>query len=210
MAERSRLERLVADLKEFYGAVSVPPPDAFGVFVWGVLAFNTTPQKRDRAFASLKRHRALTPDAMSRIAPKTLEESVKLAGPYVEQRIRALRAAVVVFQRHPELSTALRAPLPIAQEAASLLPLSMQGAADLILLFAGGHRVLPIDIGTKRLLARLGYSDSPDAELPHSLETYRRVSSYLAHHAVLTCTDSDPRCGVCPIQHDCPTAHLQS
>lgn len=206
MAEPSRLERLVAELKEFYGLLPAPPSDAFGLFVWRVLSFNTTPQKRDLAFAALKRHRALTPDAMSKLAPKKLDDSVKVAGPYAEQRQRALTTAVSVFQRHPNLSASLRSPLPVAQEAVSLLPQMAEGDADQILLFAGGHRVLPVDVGTRRVLTRLGYSDGADAELPHRLDVYRRVSSYLAHHALLTCADVEPHCGVCPIRSHCPSA----
>jgi endonuclease III len=73
-----------------------------------------------------------------------------------------------------------------------------------MLLFAGTHRVLPMDAGTARVVSRLGYDDAPDAELPHSLDVYRRVSTYLSHHATATCTDTDPHCHVCPLLHDCP------
>jgi endonuclease III len=205
VAEPSRLERLVGDLKQFYGLLPAPPADAFALFVWDALSFQTTPQKRDIAFGALKRHRALTPDAMSKVAPKTLEESVKLAGPYFEQRLRALRAAIKVFQRHPDLPSALKGPLPLAQEAMSVLPQTSDGLADRMLLFAGGHRVLPMDAGTARVVRRVGYDGAPDEELPHSLDLYRRVSLYLSHHAVSTCTDADPHCAVCPLLHDCPT-----
>ena len=77
--------------------------------------------------------------------------------------------------------------------------------ADRMLLFAGGHRVLPMDAGTARVVRRVGYDGAPDEELPHSLDLYRRVSLYLSHHAVSTCTDADPHCAVCPLLHDCPT-----
>lgn len=204
MAEPSRLERLVAELKQFYGLLPAPPSDAFALFVWDALSFQTTTQKRDLAFAALKRHRALTPDAMSKAAPKALEESVKLAGAYFDQRLRALRAAISIFQRHPNLPSALKGPLPSAQEAVSLLPQMSDGGADRLLLFAGTHRVLPMDAATARVVRRLGYDGAPDAELPHSLEVYRRVSAYLSHHAISTCTEPDPHCPVCPLLHDCP------
>jgi endonuclease III len=206
VAEPSRLERLVDDLKQFYGPLTAPPADAFALFVWDALTFQTTPQKRDIAFAALKRHRALTPDAMSKVAAKTLEDGVKLAGPYFEQRLRALRAAINVFQRHPDLPSALAGPLPSAQDAVRVLPQTSDGGADRMLLFAGGHRVLPMDAGTARVVRRLGYDGAPDEELPHSLDVYRRVSVYLSHHAVSTCTEADPHCTVCPLLRDCPGA----
>ena len=61
-----------------------------------------------------------------------------------------------------------------------------------------------MDTGTARVVRRLGYEDAPDAELAHSLEVYRHVSTYLSHHAHSTCTDADPHCAVCPLLHDCP------
>jgi endonuclease III len=58
---------------------------------------------------------------------------------------------------------------------------------------------------TARVVRRVGYDGAPDEELPHSLDLYRRVSLYLSHHGVSTCTDADPHCAVCPLLHDCPT-----
>jgi endonuclease III len=205
VGEPSRLERLVGELKQFYGVLPSPPADAFALFVWDTLSFQTTPQKRDLAFASLKRHRALTPDSMAKVAPKALEESVKLAGAYFEQRLRALRAAIRIFQRQPDLPAAFKGPLHSAEEAARRLPQASDGGPGRMLLFAGTHRVLPMDAGTARVVRRLGYDDAPDAELPHSLDVYRRVSTYLSHHAISTCTETDPHCAVCPLLHDCPT-----
>jgi endonuclease III len=204
VAEPSRLRRLAGELERFYGLLPTPPADAFALFVWDVLSFQTTPQKRDMAFAALKRYRALTPDAMSKAAPKVLEDCVKLAGAYFEQRLRALRAAIIVFQRQPALPSALKGPLPVALEALTLLPRMDDGGADRMLLFAGGQRLLPMDAGTARVLARLGYDGPPDAELPHSVDVYRHVATYFSHHAIATCTDADPHCSVCPLLHDCP------
>ena len=68
-----------------------------------MLSVHSTPRKRDAAFGALKRIRALTPDAMWRAPQKKLEESVALAGPYAEQRLRALRTGV---DRVPALAEA--------------------------------------------------------------------------------------------------------
>src|SRR6266849_1816227 len=99
----SRLERLIARLHKFYGALPSPPGDPFTLFVWEVLSVHSIPRKRDAALGALKRIRALTPDAMWRVPQKKLEESVALAGPYVENRLRALRAGVDLFRRAPRL-----------------------------------------------------------------------------------------------------------
>src|SRR6476620_12078181 len=90
----SKLESMIESLQKFYGALPRPPRDPFTLFVWEVLSVHSTPRKRDAAVAALKRIRALTPDAMWRAPQKKLEESVKLAGPYSDNRLQALRTGV--------------------------------------------------------------------------------------------------------------------
>src|ERR687885_2372091 len=113
----TRLERLVDRLETFYGLLAAPPHDPFQLFVWEVLSVHSTPRKRDAAFGALKRIRALTPDSMWRAPQKKLEDGVKLAGPYTEQRLSALRTGVDVFRRAPDLPTIIRGPLPAARRA---------------------------------------------------------------------------------------------
>ncbi len=200
MGELSRLERTVAALRQFYGLLPWPPSDAFGFFVWETLSFQTTAQKRDLAFAALKRHRALTPDAMAKVAPKSVEDSVRLAGPYFDQRLRALRAAIAVFQRHPDLASRINGPEPAAREAVALLPQVGDGAGDRMLLFAGTHAAFPADAETRRVLGRLELDVDPSGDA----ELCRYATIYVSHHARSTCTDADPHCAVCPLRDDCP------
>jgi endonuclease III len=213
-----RLVRLVSELKEFYGRLPTPPSDAFALFVWEVLSFHSTPRKRDAAFAALKRHRALTPDAMWKVAQKKLEESLMLAGPYLEQRIRALKTGVEIFRRTPALPKTIRGPLPAALRALKGLPQMGEGGGYRMLLFVGGHRALPVDAKVSRVAIRLGYGEKAStfartarsirqavsAGLPDSLDAYRRAYMYIDHHGGATCTEADPHCHICPLLKDCP------
>jgi endonuclease-3 len=213
----SRLERLIGDLRTFYGRLPTPPADPFTLFVWEVLSVHSTPRKRDAALGALKRVRALTPDAMWRVAQKKLEESISLAGPYLVQRVRALRTGVDVFRRTPRLPSIIRGPLPAARRALKGLPQMGEGGAYRMLLFAAGHPVLPVDARVSRVARRLGYGDTQadftrtarsirsaiSAELPATLDSYRRAFIYLDHHGAATCTESDPHCGICPLLRDC-------
>jgi endonuclease-3 len=214
----SRLERLIGDLRTFYGRLPTPPADPFTLFVWEVLSVHSTPRKRDAALGALKRVRALTPHSMWRVAQKKLEESISLAGPYLEQRVRALRTGVDVFRRTPKLPSIIRGPLPAARRALKGLPQMGEGGAYRMLLFAAGHPVLPVDARVSRVARRLGYGDAQAdftrtarsirsaiaAELPATLDAYRRAFIYLDHHGAATCTESDPHCGICPLLGDCP------
>ena len=214
----SRLERLLGELRDFYGRLPTPPADPFTLFVWEVLSAHSTPRKRDAALGALKRARALTPDAMSRVAQKKLEDAVALAGPYLEQRLRALRTGVDVFRRSPDLPSLIRGPLTAARRALKGLPQMGDGGVYRMLLFAAGHQVLPVDARVSRVARRLGYGEGPagvakaarairgavSSELPASADACRRAFVYLSHHGAATCTDADPHCHICPLRADCP------
>lgn len=218
-ADRSagtRLERLVARLHAFYGALPSPPRDPFTVFVWEVLGIQTTPHKRDTALAALKRLRALTPDAMGRAPQAKLQAAVALAGPYVEQRLHTLRLGLNVFRRAPDLPNVIRGPIAPARRALDRLPQLGEAGAQRMLLFAADRRLLPADAGVTRVAARLGYAGAPPrirralaAELPASADALRDAYLYLAHHAAATCVERAPHCHVCPVLDDCPEGQLR-
>jgi endonuclease III len=214
----SRLETLIDALQKFYGALPSPPSDPFGLFVWEVLSVHAKPRKRDVAFGALRRIRALTPDSMWRAPQKKLEESVALAGPYVDHRLRALRTGVDRFRRAPNLPQLIRGPLTTARRSLKGLPQMGEGGAYRMLLFAADHPVLPVDAAVSRVARRLGYGeqhtdftktarsvrDAVVGELPRSAETFRRAFLYLSNHGAATCTERAPHCVICPLLRDCP------
>jgi endonuclease-3 len=187
------------------------------LFVWEVVSTHSTPQKRDAALAALKRIPALTPDSMWRAPQKKLEESIKLAGPYAEQRLRALRTGVELFRRTPELASVIRGPITSARRALKGLPQMGEGGAYRMLLFAADHPVLPVDARVSRVTRRLGYGEAQkdftktarsvreavSRELPRDADAYRRTFLYLSHHGTATCTEADPHCTVCPLLKEC-------
>lgn len=179
----------------------------------------STPQKREAALGALKRMRALTPDAMSRAPQKKLEEAMALAGPYAEQRLRALRTGVDLFRRSPRLPAVIRGPLAPARRALKGLPQMGEGGAHRMLLFAADRAVVPVDACVGRVGCRLGYGDRQSdftrtarsvrvaltRELPPSADAHRHAFLYLSHHGAATCTERDPHCTICPLLADCPT-----
>jgi len=217
-AHASRLEAVLSDLRRFYGLLPSPPRDPFALFVWEVLSTHSTPHKRDKTLAALKRLRALTPDAMWRTPQKTLEQTVALAGPYAEARLRALRTGIDRFRQVPDLPTIIRGPLVPARRALRGLPQMGEGGAYRMLLFAADHPVLPVDARVSRVARRLGYGDGGGAfpkvvrsvreavarELPADVDAYRRAFLYLSHHGAATCTEAQPHCSVCPLREGCP------
>jgi endonuclease III len=216
---KSRLELVVSKLQKFYGKLSAPPSDAFTLFVWEILSNHSTLQKRDAAINALKRIGALTPDGMRHAGQKALEESVARAGPYRDQRLLGLRKGVDVFHRDNALVPAISGPLPAAQRRLKALPkMGGDSGAYRMLLFAGGHAVLPIDARVARVATRLGCGEhnasfpatarsvreAAARELPQSVAAYRDAYTYIAHHGAVTCTEADPRCHACPLLKECP------
>ena len=132
-------------LQTFYGALPKLPRDPFTLFVWEVLSAHSTARKRDAALAALRRIPALTPDSMWRAPQKKLEQSVRLAGPYTDNRLQALRTGVDVFRRTPKLASIIRGPLLAARRAVKPLPQLGESGAHRMLLFAADHAVLPAD-----------------------------------------------------------------
>src|SRR5262245_23812780 len=200
----SKLESAIDALQKFYGALPRPPRDPFTLFVWEVLSTHSTDRKRDAALAALKHMAALTPDTMWQAPHNRLADAVALAGPYLEQRLRALRTGIDRFRRTPDLPTIVRGERAAARRALKGLPQMGEAGAYRMLLFAADHPVLPVDARVSRVARRLGYGTADQKswsaharsireavarELPDEAEAYRRAFVYLAHHGAMTCTE---------------------
>lgn len=192
-------------LERFYGALPRPPDDPFALYVWEVLGIHTTGTRRDAAMTALRRIPALTPDSMGRAPHATLEHAVALAGPYREERLRALVAGVDAFRRHRDLPDRLRADAASARDALAMLPHLTAISGQRLLLFAGRHPVLPDDPHLLRVLDRLqGTSEATTQALGGVLTAIQRAALYLSHHGGAICLESDPMCHICPLRQDCP------
>ena len=188
------------------------------MFVWLILSGHSTPKKSAAAFKALARLGALTPDGIWNASPKALAESVDLAGPFGQYRLLALRKGVELFRRDPELAEALKGRVPPALKRMKGLPrMSGDGAAYLMLLFAGGQPVIPVDARVARVATRLAFGEWTGTfpniaksvrqaiaqDLGDRTAAYRDAYIYLEHHGATTCTQTDPQCGKCPLQKDC-------
>jgi endonuclease III len=199
------MQLLVDQLERFYGALPQPPDDPFALYVWEVLSAHTTPARRDAAMNAMRRIPALTPDSMAKAPRAKLEAAVAFAGPYREERLRALIGGGDVFRRNRDLRGRISADLSEAAEALKLLPHLTALSAQWMLLFAGRHPLLPADPHLLRVISRLGSnSTAATAALGDVLPTIQRAALYLAHHGRATCLECDPLCHICPLRSDCP------
>jgi len=210
---------LVAPLERFYGPLPTPPTDLFRYYVWEALSTQTTPARRDAAYAALHRVPALTPDSIFRAPRGKLTEAVACAGPYASQRLHALLAGAEHFRRRPRLGELARGALWPARRALAALPRVGDAGVHRLLLFGGDHRIMPVDRDIVRLCVRLGIDSGTlhptgaarrvrravERALPDDVVAFKRTALYLRHHAAQTCTH-EPHCHVCPIATHCPAA----
>lgn len=213
-------DEVIRQLRAFYGPQPLPPREPFALFVWEVMNFHAAPLKREAALAALKRIPALTPDSVWKTPLGKLEAAAGLAGPYLDERVRALRAGADVFRRRPELARAIAGPVHGALRALRALPQLGDAGTGRMLLYAGDAPIVPVDAATARVAVRLGLCDpEPDARrlarrvrrvldviVPRDLDARRRVVQLIEHHGQSTCAEFDPHCGVCPLAGACAFA----
>ena len=217
-ASSPRLERILARLEAFYGRLPEPPVAAFPHFVWQILWLETSPQARDSALLALRRIPALTPDALTKAAGGRVEAALALAGPSGPDRRRLLGVGCEMFRRHRELDQTLRGSLLVARRSLGWLGQLNPSCAGWMLLFAGGHPVIPLDQRICRVAWRLGWGTEGGPrrrwqrsakraladDVGADLIALRRAAHLFAHHGASACADRVPRCGACPLVEDCP------
>jgi endonuclease III len=213
------LPEILERLKAFYGPLPGPPHDPFAMYVWEVMNFHSVPGKREAALAALRRIPALTPDSIWKAPAGKLEAAANLAGPYMDERVRALRAGADVFRRHPDLPRRVAGSVLQGRRALRVLPQLGESGTHRMLLYAGGHPILPVDSHLARVALRLGLAAAHakvrqqvravrralGAALPPDLEARRRAVLILEHHGQATCAEFDPHCHICPLRTDCAT-----
>jgi endonuclease III len=199
------IDAFVDRLERFYGPLPQPPADAFTLYVWHALGIHTTEGRRQTAMSALRRIPALTPDSMGSAARAKLEAAVAAAGPFREERLKTLIDGAEVFRRCRDLPERLRAEIPEATATLALLPHLTAVAGQWLLLFAGGHPLLPADPHLTRVVSRLGTESAAIVDaLGNVLPTVQRAALYLTHHGRVTCVEVDPLCHICPLRPQCP------
>ena len=143
-----------------------------------------------RRWARLRRIPALTPDSMGKVARAKLEKAVALAGPYREERLRALTSGVDVFKRNRDLPKRLRSGIDAARDALALLPHLTAISGQWLLLFAGGHPLFPDDPHVRGSSRGSGATPTPrPSSLGVCVTAMQRATLYLSHHGRATCVD---------------------
>jgi endonuclease-3 len=205
---RARVRRIRDRLREVYGIPAAPPHrQGLDELILTVLSQSTNDRNRDVAFLRLRRRFGSW--AAVRDAP--VEE--------VEEAIRPGGISKVKSRRIQAILRALPEPLDGPHLADRELLLSLPGVgrktAACVLLFAYGHRDVPVDTHVSRVGTRLGlfrerapFEEMHDellAMTPRGQELEFHVN--LLRHGRRTCHARRPACDECALLRMCPTGY---
>jgi endonuclease-3 len=221
-ADRARVRRVRARLRELYGIPSAPPHGRpLDELILTVLSQSTNDRNRDVAFLRL-RDRFAVPGggAVSweavRDAPLgDVEEAIRPGG---ISRIKSVRIQAILRAIGEPLSLDWMGAASVAESRAALCALPGVGrkTAACVLLFSFGAREVPVDTHVSRVGTRLGLlsagapferlHDEMLALTPPGEELELHVN--LLRHGRRTCFARSPACGACALARMCPRVGL--
>jgi endonuclease III len=218
------LPAFLAELKRFYGDVSVPEPrNPFALIVWENAAYLVNDERRSLVFENLHERIGVAPASLLAAGARKIETAIRDGGMQPPHRAaKVLRCAqIAIDYADGELFETLRS---LEAKAQRTLLKRFPGIADpgvaKVLLFCGLASGPAIDSNGLRVLERLGLIDEglPYAAgyragvtylLEHGIDNAPRAIeafSLLRHHGRELCKRTHPECERCPLRKDCPYA----
>jgi endonuclease-3 len=214
------LKKTVALLAANYGQPKPPlTTDPFELILLENVAYLVSDERREGAFAALRRHAGTKPHEILAAANDQILQATQLGGMHPEQRVSRLReiALIAMNEFGGDLSQALKLPLPKAKLALRKFSSIGEPSAEKILLFTRSYPVLGLDSNGLRVLVRLGFGE----EKKNYTATYRSVQeaikdqlnadydwlisvhTLLRQHGKELCKTNAPMCEKCPVRKSC-------
>ena len=220
---RSRLAKLVGQLRSKYGPPKPPPAkDAFELVAWEKVAYLAPDERRAAAFSLLRQRIGLTPKKVLAAPRAEVIDVLATGGIGAPERANNLikAAEMVVGDFDGSLDEVCRRPLADAKKQLMRIYGIGEPGAEKILLFTRSHPVLGLDSNGLRVLTRLGYGaeaktysatyrSATSAALPElgaNVESLIDANLLLRTHGQTVCKTSNPHCGACVIRESCPSA----
>ena len=221
-ADRARVRRVRARLRELYGIPSAPPHGRpLDELILTVLSQSTNDRNRDVAFLRLRERFAAGPGgAVSweavRDAPlAAVEEAIRPGG---ISRVKSVRIQAILRAIGEPLRLDWMREAPLAESRAALCALPGVGrkTAACVLLFSFGAREVPVDTHVSRVGTRLGLL-SPGAPFERLHDEMLALTApgeelelhlNLLRHGRRTCFARSPACSACALVRMCPRVGL--
>ncbi|MEM2875195.1 MAG: endonuclease III [Candidatus Hadarchaeales archaeon] len=201
-------------LESTLSAPSERSGNAFLTLVRTVLSQNTTSRNADLAFRRLV-GRLTTPEELASADVREIARLIRPSGMYrIKSKNLRLMSRALLERYGGDLRRVLRMPYPDAKRELKSLPGVGQKTADVVLAFAGGRDVFPVDTHVFRLSRRLGFAGEKDGyeDVRRKLESVTpRGKRVMAHLLFIQlgrriCRARNPRHDECPVRDLCPSA----
>jgi len=188
--------------------------EPLGSLVWTVLSQNTTDLTAERAYRRLRRS---FPSWRAVLAARRgeVEEAVRVSG-LARQKARTIQEFLARLERErgrPSLAFLRRMPADRAMEWLTASPGIGPKTAAVVLLFACGRPVFPVDTHIRRVAGRVGFvpEGTPAHRVQEALAPLVRPSAAAVAQLHLdmiwlgrrTCHPRGPECPTCPLRDLC-------
>ena len=182
-------------------------PDAFKILISCLLSLRTQDKNTEKASAKLYEV-ATTPKEISQLPIKKLEKLIFSSGHY-KKKARVLQSV------SKELINRFDSKVPNTRE--KLLSIKGIGpkTANIVLAFAFGKDVIPVDTHVHRIPNRLGWvktktPEQTEAELERVLpkKHWREFNAIFVQFGQTICQPISPWCSKCPINEYCPKINV--
>jgi endonuclease-3 len=212
MEEEERAVGIVVGLEErFPAVVEGRSQDPFSVLIATILSQNTNDRNSHRAFQRLREEFPITPEALAAVEPERLKPVIEVAGLANIRSRRIVEVSKAVLEQFGgDLNSILSLPLEEARKRLMSVDGIGPKTADVVLLFAGNRRVMPVDTNIFRVVDRIGLAKGRNYERTRlTLERLIQPERLLRMHLLLIrlgreiCKPRRPLCPVCPINEFC-------
>jgi len=210
----------------FAGLYFMNGQDPFRCLVITLLTQNKTAERARSAFCELsRRFESITPQTLCEAPPHEILPALQRCGPHRKAGYLISIARTLVKRWDGDMSWVYDEP-HCARELLLSLPGVGPKTADCVLLYAGGHEIVPVDTHVERVARRLGFiergamrlgldfnveeirgsnksKDLAKEALEHDLAHPGRSHLLLIQHGFEFCHATAPACFHCPIREEC-------
>ncbi len=209
-----RAREIVGRVLAHYGVIHPPRiGDPFKGLIRTILSQNTSRANTQAAYRRLETLIGVEPRRLAGASVEEIAEAIRPAGMHHQRAEVIKRVAELVLRRYGgDLTPFLHMPYEEARRLLMELPGVGRKTADVVLLFEGGFKVLPIDRHIHRIAVRLGLAPkgADYDEVRRNLEAAASPERYLDLHLGLIrfgreiCRARRPRCDACFLSDLCP------
>ena len=213
------LATIITRLEKYYGSPAPPiTRNPFEMLLLEKCGYLCTDDRREQAFRELKRRVGTTPEKILRAPIEKLQDIAAIGGIYPDTRAMRMKQSAELVRDlfKGDLDGWLKLDFKAARKAFAKFPMIGEPGAEKILLFAGGHKCLPLESNGLRVIVRLGFGEEhknystmyrrTQQRLPiegFSVDRLIAAHQLLRRHGQEICRRTDPACGGCPVRSDC-------